>query len=75
MKGHYLCSLQGLEIAGHPLTLMVNVRKFRCRNIACQRKVFSEPLSLAGFFARAKYPESGGTHPEHILEDHFPYRR
>ena len=24
MKGHYLCSLQGLEIAGHPLTLMVN---------------------------------------------------
>ena len=72
VKGYYLRSLQGLEIAGHPI---VNVRKFRCRNTACQRKVFSEPLSPAGFFARAKYPESGGTHPEHILEDHFPYRQ
>ena len=45
--------LQGLEIAGHPLTLMVNVRKFRCRNTACQRKVFSAPLSpLASSHAR-----------------------
>ena len=45
--------LQGLEIAGHPLTLMVNVRKFRCRNTACQRKVFSAPLSpLASSYAR-----------------------
>ena len=45
VKGYYLRSLQGLEIAGHPLTLIVNVRKFRCRNTACQRKVFSPPLS------------------------------
>lgn len=52
MKGHYLCSLQGLEIAGHPLTLMVNVRKFRCRNTACQRKVFSPSLPLASSHAR-----------------------
>ena len=45
--------LQGLEIAGHPLTLMVNVSKFRCRNTACQRKVFSAPLSpLASSHAR-----------------------
>ena len=45
--------LQGLEIAGHPLTLMVNVSKFRCRNTACQRKVFSVPLSpLASSHAR-----------------------
>ena len=45
--------LQGLEIAGHPLTLMVNVRKFRCRNTACQRKVFSALLSpLASSHAR-----------------------
>ena len=44
---------QGLEIAGHPLTLMINVRKFRCRNTACQRKVFSAPLSpLASSHAR-----------------------
>ena len=44
--------LQGLEIAGHPLTLMVNVRKFRCRNTACQRKVFSPSLPLASSHAR-----------------------
>ena len=32
---------------------MVNVRKFRCRNTACQRKVFSAPLSpLASSHAR-----------------------
>lgn len=53
VKGCYQRSLQGLEIAGHPLTLMVNVRKFRCSNTACQRKVFSEPLSaLASSYAR-----------------------
>ena len=53
VKGYYLRSLQGLEIAGHPLTLIVNVRKFRCRNTACQRKVFSDPLSpLASSHAR-----------------------
>ena len=53
VKGYYQRSLQGLEIAGHPLTLIVNVRKFRCRNTACQRKVFSESLSpLASSHAR-----------------------
>lgn len=53
VKGHYLRSLQGLEIGNHPVTLIVNVRKFRCRNAACHKKVFSEPLSqLASSYAR-----------------------
>lgn len=53
VKGHYRRCLQGLEVAGHPLTLVVNVRRFRCRNAACPRKVFSEPLSpLSSPYAR-----------------------
>lgn len=45
VKGHYVRSLQGLEIMGHPLTLTVNVCKFRCMNASCRRKVFSACLS------------------------------
>ena len=49
VKGHYLRSLQEVEMVGHPLTLVVNVRKFRCKNAACRRKVFSEPLPSLTF--------------------------
>lgn len=53
VKGHYVRSLQGLEIMGHPLTLTVNVCKFRCMNASCRRKVFNACLSpLASPHAR-----------------------
>lgn len=45
VKGHYVRSLQGLEIMGHPLTLTGNVCKFRCMNASYHRKVFSACLS------------------------------
>lgn len=44
LKGHYSRSLQEVEIWDHPVTLLVQVRKFRCKNTCCPQKVFSESL-------------------------------
>lgn len=53
LQGHYIRHLQGLEILGHSLTLLVKTRKFRCKHKHCQRKIFSEKHSgLASSYAR-----------------------
>ncbi len=53
LHSHYTRRLQGLEVYGHELSLQVDVRKFRCRNPACKRMIFSEPLDgLASRYAR-----------------------
>lgn len=44
--------LQDLEFLGNGVTLLVNTRHFRCSNPACDRKVFAEPLKIAGPYMR-----------------------
>ncbi len=44
LHGHYTRHLQASEVYGHPLQLLVDVRKFRCRNPRCPCRIFSEPL-------------------------------
>lgn len=53
IHSHYMRQLQGLEVFGHPLTLLVRTRKFRCKNKRCCCHIFSESLSgLASSYAR-----------------------
>jgi transposase len=44
IHSHYQRQLRDLPSQGRPVTLRVQVRRFRCLNPACSRQTFAEPL-------------------------------
>ena len=44
VHSHYQRQLRDLPSQGRPVTLRVQVRRFRCLNPACSRQTFAEPL-------------------------------
>ena len=44
IHSHYLRSPRDLPVSGKPVRLVLVVRRFRCRNAACSRKIFCERL-------------------------------
>lgn len=44
--------LQDLEFMGTGVTIMLTARHFRCDNPDCTKKIFSEPLEIAGRYKR-----------------------
>jgi transposase len=56
LKAHYLRSVSDLPWHGVKIKLLLKVRKFRCRNDLCVRKVFCERLpKVAAKYARITF--------------------
>lgn len=44
IHSHYQRNLMDLPVTGYPLKIQLQVRKFFCTNVACERKIFCERL-------------------------------
>ena len=52
VKAYYHRKLQDVEFLGAHTTLLVTTRLFRCKNLDCEKKHFSEHLEIAQPYAR-----------------------